>query len=208
MTLDATWIETLVGGVIGFGAGVFAEPCREFFIHPEIKFQSGPYKGCSIDTMEHFSVPPGTISIAPPHEALYSRVRLVNTGKAVARGVRVFLVGIDIHHRDGGWMDTGFADTLMLPWSCRGARKFDAIDLPRGVPHFADLMSSREPQPDMLRMEVDGWPMRYANLIARGSVYRMNVIATGDNFDPVESNVVLTWNGTWKDLRTTSTSDA
>src|SRR5262249_48626308 len=153
--------------------------------------QSGRYLGCLIETKEYYAAPPGTISVVRPHEAMYYRIRLVNNGRSIARSVRLFLTHLETRGIDRPWGNPGYADPLMLPWSCRGDAKFHALDLPRGVPYFADLVSSRESEAGRLRMEVDGWPVRYAEIIAQQAFFRFTVMATGDNFHPVSTNVVV-----------------
>lgn len=196
-------IQTLVGGVIGFGAGVFADPCRQLLLRPSVRFETGRYLGCLIETKERYVVPPPAMSLTTPHEAIYYRVRLVNQGRSIARSVRLFLTNMEIRSTDRPWSNPGYADTLMLPWSCRGESKFNSVDLPRGVPYFADLVSSRDSESGTLRMEVDGWPVRYNDIIAQRGIFRFTVMATGENFHPISTSIVVTWNGHWKDLRMT-----
>jgi len=139
------WVESLVGGLIGFSAAVVAEPLRARLFRAKLEFEFGQFLGCALESRK----------LDPK------------------------------------------ADTFV---STREGR-LGGIQMPSGIPHFADLISAREIAPKDFQMEADGWSLRYSTLIGYNATYRFTVTAVGDNCPATSKAVVLTWNGDWRCLR-------
>lgn len=207
--MEGGWIQSLVGGLVGFGSAVCAEPCRAWIFRSRLDLKFDPNAGCLIETFEKREAgidPTGIIVLG--EDAKYVRLSIRNTRWQLARGVRVFLHAIDGQNYSGEFRRTEYADILQLGWSGRTDDRFSAIDLPRGVTAFVDLVSSRRSKPYSMRPEVSSWPARWGDLIMRKGVYRFEVIATADNARPARSAIVLSWNAQWESLRFVSAAEA
>jgi hypothetical protein len=129
--------------------------------------------------------------------AVYVRVRIRNIGRRVARGCRVFLVGLEEVH-PAGTTPTNLHDALVLGWP--GGQDFEPRDIPPGVSFYADLAS--------VSKHVAGWHFCVKETYAdhrrlpqyRGT-YRFHVLVTADDAKPSQCKVDATYDGDWHNFR-------
>ena len=196
------WVESLVGGLIGFSAAVVAEPLRARLFRAKLEFEFGQFLGCALESRKlDPKADPFVSTRADGHDSIHYRMRVINKSRWTAKGVRLFLSQVEVMDPSRAWGRVGYADTLSLPWSCRSEGRLGGIQMPSGIPHFADLISAREIAPKDFQMEADGWSLRYSTLIGYNATYRFTVTAVGDNCPATSKAVVLTWNGDWRCLR-------
>jgi hypothetical protein len=129
--------------------------------------------------------------------AVYIRVRIQNLGVRVAKGVRVFLTGLE-KVQDFKAIPTELHDALLLRWP--GGPDCAPRDLPRGVEFYADVVSFSKKTP--------GWGFcvkeMYANhtqLPAYRGTYRFHILATAENADPAQCMIDITYEGEWRSVR-------
>jgi hypothetical protein len=85
---------------------------------------------------------------------------------------------------------------MQLAWASQADQSFSAFDLPRGVPHFIDIMSTRPISP-AFQLAIKVIPLRYAHLVLTPGVYRFTVVVSGDGVKPVTIRPAVRWTGTW-----------
>ncbi len=195
--MDASWIQLLAAGSIGFGSAVFAEPLRARLFRSRIDLSFAQTGGGLIET---------NVIHAPSHahstgeEAKYVRLKVVNQSSRIARKLRVFLTSVEVQDLSQKYVQTAYSDSMQVGWSARSTDRFDAIDLPSGITAFVDALSARATRPGLLSVDVDSWPSRYEQLFYKG-VFRFTFIATGDNIKPTTTRLTLAWSEHWDSLR-------
>jgi hypothetical protein len=85
---------------------------------------------------------------------------------------------------------------MQLAWSSQAEQSFNAFDLPRGVPHFVDVISTRPTLPAFL-LAIKTTPFRYEQLLQTPGVYRFTGVVSGDGVKPVKIRPVVRWTGVW-----------
>jgi hypothetical protein len=133
------------------------------------------------------------------HEAFYIRLKVVNSSSRLAKACRAYLVGVE-KQVDGVFRPTIYCDSIQLAWSVRGDQAYAAIDLPRDVPQFVDIVSTRSISKEFTPVI---WlvPLRYKALFQETGVFRFRVQVSGDGVKPVWGQVTLHWDGTWDKFR-------
>jgi hypothetical protein len=100
---------------------------------------------------------------------------------------------------------TRFYDPMQLAWASRPNRAFEAIDIPRGVAHFLDILSTRDLQGDQgFKLETEFTPLRELGLGTDPGEYRLTIMVGGDNFSPRTLHLVVRWNGRWDAIEVTA----
>jgi len=122
----------LVPYIIGFLTAVLAEPLRQRLFRPRLKVEFLNDTNCISWTRE------GEM------RACYLRIKVRNRKWRLARSCRAYLVNVELREANGLFQPTSYYDSMQLAWSAAGDQAFSAIDLPRGLTRFVDVVSTRE----------------------------------------------------------------
>jgi hypothetical protein len=203
--LDPSWITGLVGFIAGAAVAVFADPLRQWLFRPRVKLR---YLEEQTETPSEVHRP--FIHRTPEvtvfqdgqrlrKNAIYLRIEVVNEKGSIARECRAFLVSAQIWNGiEKRWEPSVLDDPLPLAWASRGEYRFQPIDLPKQVPHFIDLVSTRDfPDDAPLKMEVEVTPFRLEDFGKGSALYRFKLLVAGDNFDPVPLTVMVDKGAGW-----------
>jgi hypothetical protein len=179
-----------IGGVIGGLVTGFYSHARAWLTRPRLSVDYANDSGHFVD-FDAVNREGKNIS------AVYVRVRVLNEGRRVARGCRVFLTGLEEVHPSGTTTSTNLHEALVLGWP---NRDFEPRDIPRGISFFADLV--------MVSKHHEGWGFcvkeSYANhkrLSEYRGTYRFHVLVAADDADPAQCRVDATYDGDWHNFR-------
>jgi len=170
----------MLGGAATFVSGaavaVFAEPLRRWIYRPKLQLEFGSSPEYLARTDE---------GIAPNlHEAIYIRVKVTNTKSAIAKSCRAYLVAIEKEGEADEFKPTIYCDSIPIAWACRDENeKYGAVDLPKGVAQFIDVISTRDAQP--MGVHIKFCPYRYAKIYQEPGTYRFTIQVSGENVEPV-----------------------
>ena len=129
---------------------------------------------------------------------IFIRVRVRNVGRRVARGTRVYLVGVEeIQH--AGVTQTAYKDSMPLSWPGY-PKDFNPRDLQRGIHAYTNVVS-------VMKHEA-GWhfhvPQLFAsqqNLKDYSGTYRLTLLATADEAEPYHFQIDVDYRRDWHGLR-------
>jgi len=181
------------GFVLGLIGGIISEPIRQWIFRPRLSLEFRENQDFITKTIE------GLIT-APEAIACYVRVRVTNRKWRIAKNCRAYLVNVEVMNSSGRFEPTEYCDSIQLAWSARGDEAYFAIDLPKGIPQFLDVISVREISPD-IRPEIRVQLNRYRALWRRKGSFRFSVQVSGDGLKPVQLSLRCDWNGRLDDLR-------
>jgi hypothetical protein len=185
-------VNPLIPSVIGFAGGfltaLFGEPLRRWFYAPRLALTFG--------TSAHFFTRTPEVSQTSQSEALYVRVKVVNTRSALAKSCRAYLVNVERKGASGKFEPTEYCESLQLAWSSLAEASFGALDLPRDVPHFVDVFSVRPTSPAFIPT-TKVTPLRYGTLLLTPGVYRFTIVVSGDGVKPATIRPSVSWNSVW-----------
>jgi hypothetical protein len=188
-------MNSLIPSVVAFGGGfftaLFAEPVRRWLYAPKLKLTFG--------TSQHFLTRTPEVSPAGQYESLWVRVKVWNRRATLARSCRAYLVNIERQATSGKFEATEYCESMQLAWSSQAEQSFSAFDLPRGVPHFVDIISTR-PTSIAFQLAIRVTPLRYAQLVQTRGVYRFTVVVSGDGVKPATIRPVVRWTSTWDQI--------
>ena len=183
-------INSLIPSVVGFGGGfftaLFAEPLRRWLYAPKLKLTFGASQDFLTRTPE----------AGGRYESLWVRVKVENRRAVLARSCRAYLVKIERQAPSGEFEVTEYCESMQLAWSSQADQSFSAFDLPRGVPHSVDIISTR-PTSTAFQLAIRVTPLRYAQLVETHGVYRFTIVVSGDGVKPVAIRPAVRWTGTW-----------
>jgi len=185
-------LPSLLGFAGGFLTALFAEPIRQWLYRPRLMVSFGSSSDFITKTPE--------VAGASRYDAYYVRLRVQNSSSRLAKACRAFLVGIEKQGEDGVFKPTLYCDSIQLAWAVRADQSYSAIDLPRDIPQFVDVVSTRKVSRNFRPMT---WlvPLRYESLFQETGVFRFRVQVSGDGVKPVTTQIVLHWNGSWDKFR-------
>jgi hypothetical protein len=130
-------------------------------------------------------------------EEIFIRVRLRNTGRRVARDCRVFLISVS-EVIEGNVHKASFHDSMELAWPGY-PRDFAPRPIPKGIDAYVDVVSVRKNE--------SGWRFHIKRSFSsqpfkdyKGN-YRLKILATADNAEPVELEIDVYYNQDWHSLR-------
>ena len=175
-------MNEIIAFLSGFLTAIFAEPLRRWIYAPRLKLTFG--------TSNHFL----TRTPENEHEAIYVRIKVENYRSTLAKGCRAYLVNIERKVKSGDFEQTEYCDSMQLGWAYQKDRRFDAFDLPRKVPHFVDIMSTRQTAPGF-KLETKVIPLLYKQMLVTPGIYRFTVVVSGDGVKPAHINPIVSWNG-------------
>jgi len=182
-------LNTLIGGALGAGVAVFAEPLRRWIYRPtlELDFGNGPEYQARTQAGESTQL----------HDADYLRLRVINTKSVVAKSCRVYLVDVEKKDESGQFAPTIYCDSIPLAWSCREEKEqYGAIDLPKGVKQFVDVISTHKGM-DAFTPHIKPMTYRYMPLFREHGVFRLTIQVSGENVEPVFMKIIFHWTGVW-----------
>jgi hypothetical protein len=181
----------VLGFLGGFFTALFAEPLRRWLYAPRLALTFG--------TSSHFLTRTPEISPNSQHEALYVRVKVVNTRRALAKSCRAYLVNVERKGPSGKFEPTEYCESLQLGWASQAELTFGAFDLPKGVPHFVDIISTRPTSP-AFALATKVTPLRYTQMLVTPGVYRFTIVVSGDGVKPATTRPAVSWNGVWDQI--------
>jgi hypothetical protein len=131
-------------------------------------------------------------------DAHYVRVKVLNTGRQIAKQCRAYLVNVEKWNESTGKFEsTIYCDSLPLAWSARGHEEaYRLLDVPRDINQFIDIISTRSPERDY-RVETNIRLFRYADLFKEHGKFRYTVRISGDNVKPASAKIIFEWRGDW-----------
>jgi hypothetical protein len=192
---DIQWLEGTVGFLSGAAVAVFAEPVRQWLFRPHIELSfraNDPRYVARTPVLANF--PDGT---SVEGKAIYFRVMVKNSWGELARSCRGYLVKAERWNQaTQAFEAASFYDPVRLAWSSCGEHAYDAIDLPKGLHHFLDVVSTRQSNV-AFQLETQFKPIREAGLGREPGDYRLTVMVGGDNFRPKTIHLSVHWTGTW-----------
>lgn len=173
----------------GFFTALFAEPLRRWIFHARLSLE--------FKDAEHFitQTPEGSIA-GSRHQACYIRCKVTNAKSALAKSCRAYLVNVERQGSRGNWEATSYCESMQLAWASRGDGSYTALDIPKDVPHFIDILSVREGSNEF-RPAIQVMPFRYESLWSTHGTYRFTVIVSGEDVTPATLGVSLKWTGEW-----------
>ncbi len=183
----------LIGGAIGFVSAVLApivvEPVKHWVFGPKLKvIFIEDDRGFITDTKEKGVT-----------EAHYVRVKVLNTGRQIAKQCRAYLVNVEKWNTSTDKFEpTIYCDSLQLAWSARAniEEAFRPVDMPKDISQFVDIVSTRRPESDY-KVMTNTHLYRYEPLFKEHGKFRYTVVVSGDNVKPVSAKVVFEWGGDW-----------
>ena len=181
-------LPSVVGLLGGFFIALFAEPFRRWIYAARLDLAFG--------TSNYFLTRTPEISPGGQYESFYVRVRVVNSRAALAKSCRAYLVNIERKAASGKFEPTEYCESLQLSWASQAEQSFAAFDLPRDVPHFVDIISTR-PTSAGFALATKVTPLRYTQMLVPPGIYRFTVVVSGDGVKPVTIRPMVSWNGVW-----------
>jgi hypothetical protein len=183
-------LTSFVSFLSGFFTALFAEPLRRWLFASKLALTFG--------TTSDFLTKTPEISPRGGYEALYVRIKVVNTRSTLAKSCRVYLVNVERKGSSGEFEPTEFCDSQQLAWSAQ-SEPFEAFDLPRDVPHFVDIFSTRSIS-RVFALAIRATPLRYSDMLATPGTYRFTIVVSGDGVTPATICPVVSWNGAWDQI--------
>lgn len=181
-------VPSIVGFLGGFFTALFSEPLRRWIYGPRLKLTFG--------TSQHFLTKTPEVSPSSQYESLYVRLKVVNVRAALAKGCRAYLVNVERKGPSGEFQPTEYCESLQLAWASQADQSFAAFDLPRDVPHFVDIISTRPTSP-AFALATKVTPLRYTQLLQTPGTYRFTVVVSGDGVKPATIHPIVSWSGLW-----------
>lgn len=186
----------LIGGAIGFISAILApivvEPLKHRVFGPKLKveFKEGD-AGFITDTKE-----------GGGKNSHYVRVRVLNTGRQIAKQCRAYLVDVEKWNISTGEFEpTIYCDSLQLAWSARTNTKEAYLpqDMPRDINQFIDIIYTRNLESGY-KIMIEPRLHRYESLFKEHGKFQYTVLVSGDNVKPVSVKVVFEWSGDWNNF--------
>jgi hypothetical protein len=128
--------------------------------------------------------------------AYYVRVKVVNTGRRTAERCSGYLANVEQWTGDM-FRETVYADDLRLVWSHNPER--DSMDLLPGVPHWLDVLSTRQAL-ETFFLQTNPPVPKYGTVTWAPTVYKFTINVFAEDTEPSQAFVFLDWRGKWDDL--------
>jgi hypothetical protein len=183
-------LSTILGFISGALIAVFADPMRRWVYRPVLAL--------SFDQSDHHitKTPEGD------HEAFYVQVKAENSRAALARSYRAYRVNIERCGSSGAWEATTFCGSRQLAWEGPGNDPYSAVDIPRGVPLFFNVLSTREGSP-AFSLSLATHLLAYHSFMFSPGTYRFTIAVSGDGVKPASIMISFTWTGIWNQFTVT-----
>src|SRR4030067_928179 len=177
-------ISILLGFLGGFLTAIFAEPLRQVIFRPNLNLEYYTSDDCITPTPEE---DPNGI-----HDAFYIHVKVTNTKRKLAEKCRAYLVRVELQDEKGNFIPTEYCDSIQLAWACKYNQAYEALDLPRGIAQFVDVVSTRSTE-NNFRPEIRPFPFRYSRLFQTIGIFRFTIQVSGDGIKPKFIQVDFNW---------------
>jgi hypothetical protein len=181
-------LPSVAGFLGGFGTAIVAEPLRQWMFRSNLNLGFDDTADCITRTPELVN--------GVPSEAYVIRLKVTNKSWRLARVCRAYLIGVERLMPDRNFTPTLYCDSIPLAWSVRGSHAYLPVDLPKDVPHFVDVVSSR-PGSVAYSPHIEFTPLRYTSLFAEVATFRFTVRISGDGVSPATAQLVFKWTGVW-----------
>ena len=196
----ADTLSLLIGGAIGFVAAVLApiivEPLKHCFYDPKLNAEFiEDDRGFITDTKDN--------GVTDAH---YVRVKVLNTSRQIAKQCRAYLVNVEKWNTSTGEFEpTTYCDSLQLGWSAQLGKiaPYRALDIPKGIPQFIDIVSTRKGKSDYF-IKTKLLLNRYDDLFKERGKFRYTMRVSGDNARPKSTKVIFEWSGDWDKFTATA----
>jgi hypothetical protein len=185
----------------GFVSAIFAEPLRRWLFQSVLTLdfeKTDHFVTSTEETEKRFDPESGTVIETQKRKARYVRVRVTNTSGSLAKNCRAYLVNIEQLGHSGQWEATVYCESMQLAWSGRGDGAYTAVDLPKNVPHFIDVVSMRE-KSATFQLEIKVLLKRYEAMLSTPGQYRFTILVSGENVTLKKLRLSLKWAGAWDD---------
>jgi hypothetical protein len=166
--------------------------------HEELK---RPKLRISFDPDRDVQTQKNTVGVPKNHESRWLRVRVVNGPKRwrimtcrAAKNCRAFLVRIESVRPDGNAV-VFENDARQLRWMHDPQDKWEGRDLLPGIPQWVDLACTVD---NRLKVQLSSYP-EY-ELPPDPGDYLVTAQVSADEADPVTTQVLIHWAGTWESL--------
>jgi hypothetical protein len=185
-------LSAVLAVLSGWVLALFAEPVHQRIFGPRLELV---FK----DT-EHFVTHTKEGTPDSLHEAIYVRVKVTNVKWALAKACRAYLVNVERRGSSGQFEATEYCESLQLAWSAQ-TEPYRALDLPRHVPHFVDVVSTRDIEKDAFRLHIAVPLFRLERLWRTPGTYRFTILVSGDGVRPERIQLCFTWSDHWNDFK-------
>jgi hypothetical protein len=217
------WLNFAVSVAIAIIA-IWQDRIRAWFTRPKVSLivQTGsPFSDLTVlDAQVAVQNPDGTLNVGVVGSArcYYFRVLVKNSGKATAKHVEVFVQSVKRMLADESEELLKDFPPMNLKWAHSGGVE---KDLSPGMSRFVDLGFVLDPrtfmrQPTSLRHQFQKWNMledktktiftfelevmpHHLGHIVEGGRYRIQLLTSGENFDPFETLIEMNFSGDWFD---------
>ena len=185
-------VTPVVSFLAGSATAVFAEPLRRWIYRPKLRLE--------FNETEHFitkTIETSASDSNKSHQARYIRVKVTNTRLTLAKSCRAYLINVERRDPSGVWAATEFCESIQLAWSARNKDiRYASLDLAKDVPHFVDVVSTREGTPPF-KLEVESKLLRHEPLLRTPGIYRLTMVVSGDGVRPERLWLFFQWDGKW-----------
>jgi hypothetical protein len=135
--------------------------------------------------------------------AHYIRIKIINKRQQIVKKCRAYLVNVEEWDNSiNNFKPTIYCDSLQLAWSAQTI-PYRALDIPKKVPHFIDIVSTRQGSSNykiMTKLRLH----RYGPLFRQHGKFRYTVLISGDNVKPKSRRIIFEWSGNWDDFTATA----
>lgn len=139
------------------------------------------------------------------HPERWQRVRVKNTGKAIAKNCRAYLVNIE-ELMNGFPKETFYRDTLRLRWAYETEGDLHAgVDIPPGIFIYFDLMSTKmEDGKPLTFIQAAKVRQKFMNNLEFNKIYRFTVLVAADATEPKQICVTINMGSDWASFSVTN----
>lgn len=138
---------------------------------------------------------------SPSGEAIYARVKVMNTKARLARKCRAYLICVEAwNEQTNAFEATSYREAIPLIWSYD--RKIDAVDIPWGIDRYVDIFELVPTRIGVVPQfwKSDGeipWILQYESIFRGRGKNRYKIAVTADDIPPKYKSFVITWNDYW-----------
>lgn len=198
-----TW-SLLIAWALGFISAVLSEPVRSWIWGPKLKveFIEGE-KGFITNAKVILGDARGVqVGVSDAH---YVRVKVLNTGRQIAKQCCAYLVNVEKWNDSTGKFEpTIYCDSLPLAWSAQNPEEaYRALDIPKDIPQFINIVSTLEGS-KKYDVETKFLLSRYEPFFKEQGKFRFTVLVSGDNAKPKSTKLVFEWSGDWDNFTVTA----
>ena len=122
-----------------------------------------------------------------------------NTKYSIAKDCRAFLANIEKKGEDDLYHPTVYFDSAQLKWASRRDQGFKAIDLPRGINQFIDVISTIK-DPTNIEPKMELMPFMYRELFSEVGNFIYTIQVSGNELKPENIMIIIKWKGVWDDF--------